>query len=99
MSDDNTTVTPAPAVEDTDTKVSKAIQYLIDRSTEASSVRGFVGALTLVAGLVVKPDRLDAVAMTAAGVSAFLKVALPDDLTPIVKSVRSFFSNIFSKKA
>lgn len=77
---------------DLDTRLAKLGQFLVERAGEASSVRGVISAITIVAGATMSPDRLDAVVLIATSVSALLKIVLPDDLSPAVKKIIDFFS-------
>lgn len=77
---------------DLDTRLAKLGTFLVERAGEASSVRGLVTAITIVAGVTLSPDRLDAVVLIATSLSAALKILLPDDLSPAVKKVLDFFN-------
>lgn len=56
----------------------KIIKYVLEQMQETSTLRGAIGALVVLVGWNVAPERLDAVATLAALVSQVLKMVLPD---------------------
>jgi hypothetical protein len=54
------------------------VGYLVDRLGESSTIRGVVGVATVILGVTVDRDHLEAYLAATVGLSAALKILLPD---------------------
>lgn len=61
-------------------RLKKLIRYCLDRLQEASTIQGLAAAVTLVGGVAYDSTKIAAWTALAAGVSAMLKIILPDSL-------------------